>query len=53
MATCVDEKEGIFLIRHSSKGGMMYPTNVKKVMDGKNAGVGCAITECMDFMRAG
>ena len=41
VATCVDEYNGIFLVRNSSRGGVGYPVHVKKVMGSENAGIQC------------
>lgn len=51
MVTCVDERKGLFLVRHTSKGGVMYPIHVRKILEGEKAGMQCELTECMDFMR--
>ena len=50
MATCVDEEDGLFLVRNSSHGGVGYPIHVKKVM-GSEHGVQCEVRDSMDFMR--
>lgn len=51
VATCVDEDNGIFLVRNSSRGGVGYPVHVKKVMGSENVGIQCEKSECMDYMR--
>lgn len=51
VATCVDEDNGIFLVRNSSRGGVGYPLHVKKVMGSENVGIQCEKSECMDYMR--
>ena len=51
VATCVDEDNGIFLVRNSSRGGVGYPVHVKKVMGSENAGIQCEKSECMDYMQ--
>ena len=49
-STCVDEQQGIFLIRNSSKGGVGYPIHVRKVMGGGKTVAACEVTDCMDTM---
>jgi len=49
-ATCVDEEEGLFLIRNSSKGGVSYPIHVQKVIGGVKTTVACEVDHCMDTM---